>query len=92
MSKGWPKGKPKSEETKQKMSKVRKGRIQSEEWIKKRVEKNTGQTRTEEEKRKISEGEILGKKKNKKTEQLTFIDENGNEQTLDQNKETLGIL
>lgn len=82
-----------------------KGYKPSEEVIRKRAEKNRGQTRTEEEKRRISEAikkyyespearlkTSLASKKNKKTEQFTFIDENGNEQTLDQNNHNAGIL
>lgn len=86
-----------------------KGYKPSEEVIRKRAEKNRGKTRTEEEKRRISEAikkyyespearlktSLANKKaskKNKKTEQFTFIDENGNEQTLDQNNSKAGIL
>lgn len=77
-----------------------KGYKQPEEVIRNRAEKNRGQTRTEEEKRRISEAikkyyespearlkTSLASKKNKKTDEVIFIDENGNEQTVYQNKD-----
>lgn len=98
---GWPKGKERSEETRQKLSEAHMKRVLSEEYIKKRAEKladakygklgggrDKGYKLSEEHKQKISEAS----KKNKKTEQFTFIDENGNEQTLDQNNSKAGIL
>lgn len=69
-----------------------KGHKQSEEHKQHISEAVKGRKLTEYAKQNISEAMILAHKKNKKTEEVVFIDENGNEQTLDQHKETLGIL
>lgn len=69
-----------------------KGHKHSEETKRKISETQTGRKCSEETKKRMSEAFALARKKNNKTEELTFIDENGNEQTLGQHKETLGIL
>lgn len=90
--KGWAKGIKLSEEHKRKMSEARKGRVLSEEWRRKLSEARKGKSKTEEHKRKISISQTLALKKNKKTEELVFVDENGNEQTVCQYKDTLGNM